>query len=186
MIEKATPIPGVREYIPTIHSDSRGLFLETFRQDRICSGWVQDNLSFTQKRGTFRGFHAQKPPHAQAKLVRCVRGQVLDIVIDIRSGSPTYLHTYSVVLSDQIMNMLYVPKGFLHGFYTLTDDVMFEYKVSEYYNHKSNVVFGYNDPIFNVPSILLDDNIHVSMNDDPDNAIVVPFNNNTNPFIGWE
>lgn len=187
MKEHLTRFKGLNEYQPTIHNDSRGMFLETFRQNEICSGWVQDNLSITDKQGTFRGFHAQYPS-PQKKLVRCVRGSVLDVVIDIRGQSETYLESYSVVLSDVGMNMLKIPAGFLHGFYTLTDNVIFEYKVSEYYDHGSSITYSYDDPMFDVPLCVDNPNIILSTNDDAEYALstIVPFSNQNNPFIGWD
>jgi dTDP-4-dehydrorhamnose 3,5-epimerase len=186
MKEHLTRFQGLKEYQPTIHKDSRGMFLETFRQNEICSGWVQDNLSITEKQGTFRGFHAQYPS-PQMKLVRCVKGAVLDIVIDIRGQSETYLESYSVVLSDVGMNMLLIPQGFLHGFYTLTDDVIFEYKVSEYYEHKHGVTFSYDDPSFDVPLCVDNPNIILSANDDVEwnHSSIKPFSPKTNPFMAW-
>ena len=183
MIKRLTGFKGLLEYLPAIHKDDRGVFLETFSMRDMCSGWKQDNLSVTRNKGTFRGFHAQYPM-AQAKLVRCVSGSVLDIVIDVRPSEPTYKQVFSVVLTSDQMNMLYVPEGFLHGFYTLTDDVIFEYKCSAYYNPKGQIRYSHNDPAFDLPTQCYDNNIILSDADNTNIDHIVHFTDDNNPFKG--
>ncbi|KJS28177.1 MAG: dTDP-4-dehydrorhamnose 3,5-epimerase [Hyphomonadaceae bacterium BRH_c29] len=118
--------------------DIRGYFSETYRESELAAygvptRWVQENQSFSARRGTLRGMHFQKPPHAQAKLVRCITGTVLDVVVDLRPGSPAYGKHGSVQLSGENGLQIYVPAGFAHGFCTLTDDCRLLYKTSDYY-----------------------------------------------------
>lgn len=144
-----TPISGLLEIFPRIFPDSRGYFFESFRQDwlqkeGIDVDWIQDNQSFSQA-GTVRGLHFQNSPFAQAKLVRVVRGKVLDVVVDLRKGSPTYGEHYSTVLDAERNNLLYVPTGFAHGFSVL-EDAVFVYKCSNYYNKPAEGGILWNDP----------------------------------------
>ncbi len=131
-----TPLPGVWELRPKVFSDSRGFFMETYHHQRyaelgIRDTFVQDNHSSSQK-GTLRGLHYQlRQP--QAKLCRVVEGQALDVVVDIRKGSPTFGKWTSVVLSADLRNQLYFPAGFAHGFLALTERTQFLYKCSDYY-----------------------------------------------------
>ena len=114
--------------------DHRGWFCETWNRQKlhdagIDADFVQDNQSYTKARGTLRGLHFQQNPMSQAKLVRVVRGAVLDVAVDLRKGSPTYLKHVGVELSAENKRQFFIPKGFAHGFLTLTDDVEFVYKV---------------------------------------------------------
>lgn len=133
-----TAIEGVMLVTPARHADERGWFSETWHQDRIAGllgagRFVQDNESFSRNRFTLRGLHYQRPPDAQAKLVRCLAGRMLDIAVDIRAGSPTYGQWVAAELSAQEGNQIYVPDYCLHGFLTLEPDTLVAYKTSRYY-----------------------------------------------------
>ena len=145
---RSTPISGLLEIFPKIFPDSRGYFFESFRQDwleneGIKVNWIQDNQSFSQK-GTVRGLHFQHAPFAQAKLVRVISGKVLDVVVDLRKGSPTFGEHFSTVLDAERNNLLYVPVGFAHGFSVL-EDAIFVYKCSNYYNKPAEGGVLWND-----------------------------------------
>ena len=150
-----TNLPGVCIVEPVVHGDHRGYFMETYstaalREIGIDAVFVQDNQSFTKKRGTIRAIHFQNAPMAQAKLVRANRGAVLDVAVDLRKGSPTYLQWTAVELSEENRRMLYVPRGFGHGFLTLTDDVEFCYKVDNLYSAELDRGIRFNDPAIGV------------------------------------
>ena len=134
-----------------VFKDSRGFFLESyssrkFAQLGIMESFIQDNHSLSSKKGTLRGLHFQKNPHAQAKLIRCTRGRVLDVAVDIRVGSPTFLRLVSAELSEDNFRQLYIPKGFAHGFLTLADNVEVQYKTSDYYAPDSDMCIRWDDP----------------------------------------
>jgi dTDP-4-dehydrorhamnose 3,5-epimerase len=140
-----------RVLIPKRHRDLRGWFSETFREDRlrelgIPCRFVQENQSSSKRAGTLRGLHFQLPPSAQAKLITVARGRVLDVIVDIRNGSPTYGKHVSVELSSESGHQLYVPVGFAHGFVTLEDEVIIVYKVSDYYAPAYDKGIRWNDP----------------------------------------
>lgn len=145
-------LPGLLLVKPKVFSDHRGSFSETFNarvfeeSTGVSSAFVQDNESVSLEVNTIRGLHFQTPPHAQAKLVRVTRGRILDVVVDIRSGSPTYLKSMSVELSDDASDQLYVPKGFLHGFRTLEPHTRVNYKVDAYYNADCDRSVRFDDP----------------------------------------
>lgn len=133
-----TRIKGVLLVEPRRFGDARGWFSETFSQHRmqalgIDSGFCQDNHSYSASPGTLRGLHFQIPPHAQAKLVRCSRGRILDVAIDIRQGSPTFGEHVAVELDAESGRQLFIPVGFAHGFCTLEPHSEVQYKVSDYY-----------------------------------------------------
>ncbi len=134
-----TSLPGVMIVTPRRHGDARGWFSETWnraalaRAGLVTPDFVQDNHSFSAPRHTLRGLHYQRPPHAQDKLVRCSRGAMLDVAVDIRRGSPQYGEWVAVELSAGNGRQLYVPKGFLHGFLTLTEDCEVQYKCTDIY-----------------------------------------------------
>jgi dTDP-4-dehydrorhamnose 3,5-epimerase len=135
--------------------DARGFFSETFRLDRFeelagPTRFVQDNQSRSAKRGTVRGLHYQKAPRGQGKLVRVLRGAILDIAVDARTGSPTFGRHVAVELSEENWRQLYVPAGFLHGFCTLTDDVEVTYKVTDYYSPEHDAGVRWNDPAIGI------------------------------------
>lgn len=146
---KKTPLSGVLEIFPKVFNDQRGYFFESYREDwlsfgRAGHGWVQDNQSFSQK-GTVRGLHFQRGEYAQAKLVRVIHGKVLDVAVDLRTGSATFGKHFSTILDVGKNNLLYVPKGFAHGFSVL-EDAIFVYKCSNYYHKDSEGGILWNDP----------------------------------------
>ena len=150
-----TKLPGVVIVEPQVFGDHRGYFMETystkaFADIGITNEFVQDNQSFTAQKGTLRGIHFQNAPMAQAKLVRVTRGAVLDVAVDLRKGSPTYRQWVGVELSAENKRMLFIPRGFGHGFVTLTDDVEFCYKVDNLYSKECDRGIRYNDPAIGV------------------------------------
>jgi len=135
---QTTALSGVLIITPARHGDARGFFSESWNRARMHEAgididFVQDNHSLSAKVGTVRGLHFQSPPHAQAKLVRCARGAMRDVVVDIRRGSPTYGQSLAVDLSFENGRQLLVPVGFLHGFVTRSPDTEIAYKCSDYY-----------------------------------------------------
>lgn len=133
-----TPLSGVVILTPARFGDARGWFSETWNASKMQAAglaidWVQDNHSFSAQVGTLRGLHFQSPPRAQDKLVRCTRGAIFDVAVDIRNGSPTYGQWFGVELTAENGKQLLVPKGFLHGFVTRTPDVEVQYKCSDLY-----------------------------------------------------
>ena len=146
-----TGIPGVIIVEPQVFGDHRGWFMETYTKATLAefgvnAEFVQDNHSFTQKKNTLRGIHFQNEPMAQAKLVRVTRGAVLDVAVDLRQGSPTFLKWEIVELSSENKRMFFIPRGFGHGFLTLTDDVEFLYKVDNYYSKEHDRSLRFDDP----------------------------------------
>lgn len=146
-----TEIEGVLILEPKCFGDHRGWFMETYAKDSfhklgITNDFVQDNHSMSQKKGTLRGLHFQKEPFAQAKLVRCTRGSVIDVAVDLRKGSPTYLAWTSVELTADNKKMFYIPRGFAHGFLCLSDDVEFQYKVDNPYSKECDRGIRFDDP----------------------------------------
>ena len=146
-----TKLPDVKILEPDVFGDHRGWFMETWSQKKLAElgvnlTFVQDNQSFTAKRGTLRGIHFQNGEWSQAKLVRVVAGAVIDVAVDLRKGSPTYLQWVGVELSAENKRQLLIPRGFGHGFVTLTDDVEFVYKVDNDYNKKSDRSVRFDDP----------------------------------------
>ena len=146
-----TEIPDVKRIKPKRFGDSRGWFSETFRADTmakagITTPFVQDNQSFSAPQGTIRGLHFQIAPQAQAKLIRVLQGAILDVAVDIRSGSPTYGKYVAVTLDAENGEQLYIPHGFAHGFCTLTPDTMVAYKVDAYYSPAHDRALVWNDP----------------------------------------
>ena len=136
---------------PKVFGDNRGWFMESWSQRMleeigIYYDFVQDNHSFSAKKGVLRGLHFQKGVYAQAKLVRCVKGAVLDVGVDLRKGSPTYKKWVAVELSAGNKRQFLIPRGFAHGFLTLTDDVEFLYKADNYYSPSSDCCIRWNDP----------------------------------------
>jgi len=145
-----TQIPGLLIIKPRVFSDERGYFYESWNQESfskngIKTNFVQDNQSLSQK-GVLRGLHFQNPPHAQAKLVRVIQGAVLDVAVDIRTGSPTYGKHVSIELTAENHLQFFIPEGFAHGFLTLKDNTIFSYKCSAYYHKASEGCILWNDP----------------------------------------
>jgi len=150
-----TGIEGVYLIEPQVFGDHRGYFMETYSSDKfsqmgINNIFVQDNQSFTAKKGTLRGIHFQNNPMAQAKLVRVTKGAVLDVAVDLRKGSRTYKKWVAVELSAENKRMFFIPRGFGHGFLTLTDDVEFCYKVDNLYSKECDRGIRFDDPSINV------------------------------------
>lgn len=151
MLIERTALDGVLLLHPKKHGDARGFVSETFkvsalRDAGIADEWVQDNQSFSAQAGTIRGLHFQAPPMAQAKLVRALRGAILDVALDIRRSSATYGQHIAVELSAENFAQLYIPAGFAHGFCTLTDDTEILYKVSAEYAPAQEGGVLWNDP----------------------------------------
>ena len=145
-----TGLDGCLIVEPQVFGDGRGWFYESYSKTKleaigINADFVQDNRSFSAQKGTLRGLHCQTAPKAQAKLISCTRGAILDVAVDIRKGSPSYMKWISVELSADNKRMLFVPKGFLHGFLTLTDDVEVLYKVDEYYSPENDRSIRFDD-----------------------------------------
>lgn len=150
-----TGLEGVVIVEPDRFGDHRGYFSETYCKPRyeeagIPADFVQDNMSFSAQEGTLRGLHWQNPPYAQAKLVSVARGRVIDVAVDIRKGSPTFGKWVSAELSAENGRQLFIPRGFAHGFLTLSPDVDFRYKVDNVYNKASEGGMRYDDPTVNV------------------------------------
>ena len=133
--------------------DDRGFFARTFCGEEFAAhgletSYPQHSISYSARTGTLRGMHYQRDPHSEAKLVRCVKGAIWDVIIDIRPGSPTYRKWQGFELSSVNGHQLYIPKGFAHGFQTLTADVVVNYLISETYEPRSASGLRYNDPSF--------------------------------------
>lgn len=146
-----TKLEGVKIVEPDVFGDHRGWFMETWSKSKLSAlgieaDFVQDNQSFTAKKGTLRGIHFQNGEWSQAKLVRVVAGAVIDVAVDLRKGSPTYLQWVGVELSAENKRQLFIPRGFGHGFVTLTDNVEFVYKVDNDYNKESDRSIRFDDP----------------------------------------
>jgi dTDP-4-dehydrorhamnose 3,5-epimerase len=136
-------------------SDERGFFarafdIEEFKKNGLENAFVQANTAFNYKKGTLRGMHFQKTPHEEVKLVRCTRGELFDVVVDLREDSPTFKQWFGVKLSEENGKMLYIPKGFAHGYLTLRDDTEIFYMVSEFYTPGVEGGVRYNDPAFGI------------------------------------
>ncbi|MEZ5458864.1 MAG: dTDP-4-dehydrorhamnose 3,5-epimerase [Steroidobacteraceae bacterium] len=150
MIVTETALPGVRIIEPKVHGDPRGFFMETFQAKRYAEiagidlPFVQDNHS-RSARGVLRGLHAQKQ-RPQGKLVRCARGEVFDVAVDIDPASPTFGTWVGVVLSDVNQRQFWVPPGYAHGFVVLSDIADFEYKCTDYYDPSDEIGLIWNDP----------------------------------------
>jgi dTDP-4-dehydrorhamnose 3,5-epimerase/reductase len=145
-----TEIDGVLIIEPKVFGDHRGWFTETYSKEKFKEAgidieFIQDNHSFSAQKGTIRGLHFQLNPKAQTKLVRCTKGKILDVAVDLRKGSPTYKKWIAVELSEENKKQLLIPKGFAHGFLTLTDDVEVQYKVDEYYAPESDRSVRFDD-----------------------------------------
>lgn len=148
-------IPGVLELKPRKFGDGRGFFSETFNRDRLAEAgvavdWMQDNQSYSAEAYTLRGLHYQEPPFAQDKLVRVLRGRILDVAVDIRKGSPQFGRWVALELSAQAFNQLLVPVGFAHGFLTLEPDTEVFYKVSAPYSGAHDRSIRFDDPAISI------------------------------------
>jgi len=157
---RAFDIDGPIQIVPRKHEDHRGYFSEIFRLNSFAEHvgpvtFVQENQSLSNAPGTIRGIHFQTPPMAQGKLVRCVAGRLLDVIVDLRQGSSTFGRWVSVILSPQDLNQLWVPVGFGHGFCTLEPNSIISYRVTEYYSPEHDKGVAWDDPEIGVdwPSI---------------------------------
>ncbi len=155
---------------PKVHGDERGYFIETFRQDKFeaalgyAVNFVQDNESKSTK-GVLRGLHYQLAPHAQSKLVRVIEGSVLDVAVDIRSGSPTYGQYVAVELSAENKHQLFIPRGFAHGFLVLSETAIFAYKVDNYYSPECDRGLAFDDSDLAIDWHLPADSLQLSEKD---------------------
>ena len=145
-----TPIEGLLVLEPRVFRDARGYFVETYNEKRyreagIDAQFVQDNQSCSSY-GVVRGLHFQKPPYAQAKLVCCTVGRVLDVAVDLRPESPSYGQWYGVELSEENKRQFFIPKGFAHGFSVLSESAIFTYKCDEFYHPEAEGGIQLNDP----------------------------------------
>lgn len=165
----STNIPDVLIFEPKVFGDSRGYFFESFRQDVFEKAvgkiqFVQDNQSRSSY-GVLRGLHFQRPPFTQSKLVRCIEGEVLDVAVDIRTGSPTYGQHAAVRLSAENQRQLWVPQGFAHGFVVLSDTAIFSYKCDNYYAPEYDGGILWNDPQIGIDWIVAEQDIQLSGKD---------------------
>ncbi|SHI67335.1 dTDP-4-dehydrorhamnose 3,5-epimerase [Mesonia phycicola] len=168
-VEK-TPLKDCLVIKPRVFEDDRGCFFESFNEQTFKKetglnvNFIQDNQSVSKK-GTLRGLHLQKGEHAQAKLVRVVKGEVMDVVVDLREGSETYGKTYSIILNEKNNHQLFVPRGFAHGFITLSEEAIFAYKCDNYYNKASEAGIIYNDKTLNIDWHLPEEQLTISAKD---------------------
>jgi len=151
---KKLKIPEVVLIEPKVFEDERGFFMETYKHSEFVSfgikeQFIQDNHSKSEK-GVLRGLHFQKNPKAQAKIVRCIQGEIFDVAVDIRKGSPTYAKWVGVVLSAENKKQIYIPSGFAHGFCVLSDEAEIFYKSSSEYSPKNERGIIWNDPEINI------------------------------------
>ncbi|MEO6150522.1 MAG: dTDP-4-dehydrorhamnose 3,5-epimerase [Mucilaginibacter sp.] len=170
MTVELTPLEGLLLLKPAVFKDDRGYFFESFNQEKFNSltgtntVFVQDNQSYSVK-GALRGLHFQKGEHAQAKLVRVLKGEVLDVAVDIRSGSPTYGQYFRQLLSETNNVQMFIPRGFAHGFSVLSDEAVFFYKCDNFYNKASEGGLHYGDPSLNIDWGLPHDQLIISEKD---------------------
>lgn len=165
-----TEIPDVIIMEPIVFTDERGYFFESYREDKLKEvightiDFVQDNESKSSY-GVLRGLHFQLPPFSQSKLVHVTRGKILDIAVDIREESPTFGKYVSVVLSEENKRMLFIPRGFAHGFVVLSEEAVFSYKVDNYYSKESDRGIAFDDPILNIDWQVDIDSLQLSTKD---------------------
>lgn len=155
---------------PTVRGDERGYFVETFRQDKLEEflgfkiNFCQDNESKSSY-GVLRGLHYQLPPFTQTKLVRVIKGKVLDVAVDIRKGSPTFGQHVAVELTEENKKQLLIPKGFAHGFVVLSEEAIFAYKVDNYYSPECDRGIAFNDPALGIDWKIDTDKLQLSPKD---------------------
>lgn len=183
METRETPLPGLYVLKPVRHRDPRGFFSESWNRERMEQhgfdfDFVQDNHSLSEVPGTLRGMHYQAPDRAQVKLVRCGRGRLYDVVVDVRKGSPTYGQNFGLELSFENGLQLLVPEGFLHGFMTLEPDTEVIYKVTDYYSRDHDGAVLWNSCGIDWP---LDGEPHLSAKD----VAAIPLDEFDSPFR-WE
>ena len=165
-----TPIPGVWIIEPKVFKDARGYFMEAFKQEEFDAHvgriqFIQDNESCSSK-GVLRGLHLQAAPYAQAKLVRVIKGRVLDVAVDLRKDSPTFAQHVAVELSDENKRQLFIPRGFAHGFHVLSNEAIFTYKVDNIYMPSAEQGIRYDDPTIGIDwQIDADEQLNLSEKD---------------------
>ena len=181
-----TPVPGLLIFEPKVFEDPRGYFYESYNQKYfdeigINTRFVQDNQS-SSVYGVFRGFHYQKPPFAQAKLVRVLSGKVIDYAVDIRKGSPTFGRSFSLELSAENKRQLYIPRGFAHGFLVISERAEFTYKCDNFYEKSSEAGISCFDPTLKIEWPLSSSGLLLS-----DKDKILPYLEDAdNPFIYGE
>lgn len=163
-------IPDVFVFTPKRFEDDRGFFVETYNRGLLETmtgpvDWMQDNQSFSRSKGTVRALHFQAPPFAQDKLVRCVRGAIIDVALDIRHGSPTFGQHAAARLTATAGELMFVPKGFAHGFVTLEDECEVAYKVSNPYSAAHDRGIRWNDPALRIDWGIAPDDAKLSAKD---------------------
>ena len=173
MIFKETPLKGAYLIEPELHEDERGFFARTFCQEEfrkhgLNPRLMQCNVSYNRSRGTLRGMHYQTDPYAEAKLVRCSKGAIYDVIIDLRPGSPTFARWIAAELTGTNLRMIYIPEQFAHGFQTLEDDTEVLYQMSEVYAPECARGIRWNDPAFGIHWPPADRIISVRDNSYPD------------------
>lgn len=156
MIFTRTPLEGAFVIEPERITDERGFFARTFEPREFETQGLnprvaQCSISFSARKGTLRGMHYQRAPYEEAKLVRCTRGAIHDVIIDLRPSSPTFRRHFAAALDPESRRMLYVPEGFAHGFLTLTDDAEVAYHMSQIYSAEHAAGVRWNDPAFAIP-----------------------------------
>ncbi|APO51715.1 dTDP-4-dehydrorhamnose 3,5-epimerase [Bradyrhizobium diazoefficiens] len=155
MIIEELHLPGAFRIVPQLISDQRGAFArrfcaETFRAHGLESDFVQCSVSYNTRAGTLRGMHFQAPPYLETKLVRCTRGAIFDVMVDLRQSSPSYGRWHGEELSADNRIMLYIPEGFAHGFQTLVDDTEVDYEITPAYVPDAGRGFRFDDPLLNI------------------------------------
>lgn len=144
---------GIKDLViiePAVHGDHRGWFMETYNKEKFAANgitidFVQDNQSFSAEKGTLRGMHYQLAPHAQTKLIRCTKGAIYDVAVDLRKDSPTFKQWFGIELTAENKKQLLVPQGFAHGFMTIVEDAEVQYKVDNFYHQPSDRSLLWND-----------------------------------------
>jgi len=149
-----TSFEGLWVIEPEIKGDSRGFLSRLFCKNEFSfinlkKEFVQENLTFTKLKGAFRGLHYQVPPYSEIKLVRCIKGKVFDVIVDLRKNSKTFLKIFTIELNEEKLNMILIPEGFAHGFQTLTDNCLMLYLHTNFYNPKYECGININDPRIN-------------------------------------
>ena len=155
MIFEETPLSGAFAIDLESIADERGFFARTwchgeFEAHGLNPAILQCSVSFNKRAGTLRGLHFQVAPHEETKLVRCTAGAIFDVIVDLRSESPTFTRSFSIILSSSNRRMLYVPRGFAHGFQTLEDDSEVAYQMSEFHHPEASRGVRWNDPVFGI------------------------------------
>ncbi|HEY2349517.1 MAG TPA: dTDP-4-dehydrorhamnose 3,5-epimerase [Puia sp.] len=178
-----TPLPGVIVFEPRVFPDDRGFFFESynerlFHENNIFNVFVQDNQSFSSF-GVIRGLHFQREPYAQSKLVRVILGKILDVVVDLRVGSPGFGKSFSIELSSENKKQLFIPRGFAHGFSVLSETAELAYKCDQFYNKQSESGVRYNDRQLNIDWKIPEEKALISEKD----AQLPDFNPSVREFI---